>query len=133
MVIAALMTAGGPSARLYGVASDADTITPSANAGTLDLASLEAAGKAALLAPATAPPAPAPPSLATAPPLKPHEVFGFAPYWTLAQAGGFNLAGISTLAYFAVGVNLDGTLGPVGPGVDRVREPGAGQLGDGGA
>ncbi len=110
------MTAGGPSARVYAVARSADTITPSANAGTLDLASLEAAGKAVLLAPATAPPAPAPPSLATAPPLKPHEVFGFAPYWTLAQAGGFNLAGISTLAYFAVGVNPDGTLEESGPG-----------------
>ncbi len=116
VVIAALMTAGGPSARVYGVARSADTVTNPANAGGLDLASLEAAGKAVLLAPATAPPAPAPPSLATAPPLKPHEVFGFAPYWTLAQAGGFNLAGISTLAYFAVGVDPDGTLNESGSG-----------------
>ncbi len=98
------------------MARSADTIAPSVNAGNLDLASLEAAGKAVLLAPATAPPAPAPPSLAAAPPLKPHEVFGFAPYWTLDQAGGFNLAGISTLAYFAVGVNPDGTLDQSGPG-----------------
>ncbi len=43
-------------------------------------------------------------------------MFGFAPYWTLDQAGGFNLTGISTLAYFAVGVNPDGTLDQTGPG-----------------
>jgi hypothetical protein len=70
----------------------------------------------AALPAATAPPAPAPPSLAGAPPLSPHQVFGFAPYWTLAQSDGFNVAEISTLAYFAVGVNPDGTLVQSGPG-----------------
>jgi hypothetical protein len=65
---------------------------------------------------ATAPPAPAPPSLASAPPLKPHEVFGFAPYWTLAQEGGFNVAGISTLAYFSLDLNADGSVVTSGPG-----------------
>ncbi len=114
VVVAALVTTLGPSPRLYAVVRSADT--PAFNGGNLDLASREAASKAALLAPATAPPAPAPPSLATAPPLKAHEVFGFAPYWTLGQAGGFNLAGISTLAYFAVGVNPDGTLDQSGSG-----------------
>jgi spore germination protein YaaH len=116
LVVAALVTTLGPSAHLYAVTHNADTFAPSAVAGMQDLASLEAAGNAALLAPATAPPAPAPPSLASAPPLKAHEVFGFAPYWTLDQAAGFNLAGISTLAYFAVGVNPDGTLDQSGPG-----------------
>ncbi len=116
LVLAALVTTLGPSARLYAVVRSAETIAPSVNAGNLDLSSLEAAGQAVLLAPAAAPPAPAPPSLAAAPPLKPHEVFGFAPYWTLDQAGGFNLAGISTLSYFAVGVNPDGTLDQSGPG-----------------
>ena len=61
-------------------------------------------------------PAPAPASLANEPPLKPHEVFGFAPYWTLAQSGSFDVSGISTLAYFSVGVNPDGTLDQSGPG-----------------
>jgi hypothetical protein len=65
---------------------------------------------------ATSPPAPAPPSLSDAPPLRPHEVFGFAPYWTLAQSGGFNVAGISTIAYFSIGVNGDGSLAESGPG-----------------
>jgi len=41
---------------------------------------------------ATSPPAPAPPSLAGAAPLRSHEVFGFAPYWTLGQSSGYDLA-----------------------------------------
>ncbi len=65
---------------------------------------------------ATAPPAPAPPSLADAAPLRPHEVFGFAPYWTLPSSGGFDLVGISTLAYFSLDVNPNGTLDQSGPG-----------------
>ena len=72
--------------------------------------------KLASLPAATAPPAPAPPSLAGAPPLRPHEVFGFALYWTLAQSAGFNVSGISTLAYFSIGVNGDGSLAESGPG-----------------
>ncbi len=117
VVVAALITTLGPSAHLtYALARAAEPDAPSANSAALDLASLEAAGTAILQAPATAPPAPAPQSLASAPPLKPHEVFGFAPYWTLGSSSGFNLAGISTLAYFAVGVNPDGTLVQSGPG-----------------
>jgi hypothetical protein len=65
---------------------------------------------------ATTPPAPAPPSLVGAPPLRPHEVFGFAPYWTLSQSAGFDLSQISTFAYFSVGVNADGSLDESGPG-----------------
>jgi Glycosyl hydrolases family 18 len=65
---------------------------------------------------ATAPPQPAPPSLANAAPLRPHEVFGFAPYWTLSQSAGFNVQGISTLAYFSIDVNADGSLDESGPG-----------------
>ena len=65
---------------------------------------------------ATVPPAPAPPSLAAAPPLRPHEIFGFAPYWTLSQSSGFDLNQISTIDYFSVGVNADGTLDESGPG-----------------
>ena len=53
---------------------------------------------------ATAPPAPAPPSLEGAPALRPHEIFGFAPYWTLPISSGFDLAGLTTLAYFSVDV-----------------------------
>jgi|GEM_PF-597086 len=62
------------------------------------------------LPPASAPPVAAPPSLADAAPLHSHEVFGFAPYWTLGQSAGFDVNGLTTIAYFSVGVNPDGSL-----------------------
>jgi hypothetical protein len=65
---------------------------------------------------ATAPPAPAPPTLADAAPLQPHEVFGFVPYWSLPDSTGINVSGISTLAYFGIGVNPDGSLDETGSG-----------------
>jgi hypothetical protein len=65
---------------------------------------------------ATAPPAPAPPSLADSPALKSHEIFGFAPYWTLSQASSFDLKDLTTLAYFSIDVNSDGTLNRSGSG-----------------
>jgi hypothetical protein len=65
---------------------------------------------------ATTAPVAAPASLAAAPPLRPHEVFGFAPYWTLPSSGGFDVQGTTTLAYFSVGVNANGTLEESGPG-----------------
>jgi Glycosyl hydrolases family 18 len=74
------------------------------------------AGSTVKLLPATTPPAPAPPTLANSAPLRAHEVFGFAPYWTLSQSGGFNVAGISTLAYFSIDVNADGSLDKSGAG-----------------
>jgi len=80
--------------------------------------SLRGASPVANLVPATTVPAPAPPSIANQPPLKPHEVFGFAPYWTLAQSAGFNVNDISTLAYFSIDVNANGTLDESGPGWD---------------
>ena len=65
---------------------------------------------------ATTAPVAAPADLAAAPPLRPHEVFGFAPYWTLPSSAGFDVQGLTTLAYFSVGVNPDGTLLESGPG-----------------
>jgi len=62
------------------------------------------------LPPASAPPAPAPADVAEAPPLQSHEVFAFAPYWTLGQSSGFDLQGLTTIAYFSVDVNPDGSL-----------------------
>ena len=44
------------------------------------------------------------------------EDFAFAPYWTLAESPTFALTGLSTLAYFSIGVNPDGTLDESGPG-----------------
>jgi hypothetical protein len=68
------------------------------------------------LPPATSTPAGASSALADAPPLAGRENFAFAPYWTLPQSGGFDLTGLSTLAYFSIGVNPNGTLDESGPG-----------------
>ncbi len=67
------------------------------------------------LAPATAPPVAAPAALVSTP-LDNRENLAFAPYWTLAQSSTFELSGLSTIAYFSVGVNPDGTLEESGPG-----------------
>jgi spore germination protein len=75
-----------------------------------------ATATAAALASAAAEPPPTPPSVATAPPLRAHEMFGFAPYWTLSQQAGFNVSGMTTISYFDVGVNPDGSLDETGPG-----------------
>jgi len=81
------------------------------------LAKRYAASRHAISLPAaTAPPAPAPPSLAGSPALRPHEIFGFAPYWTLPDASAFDVAGMTTLAYFSVDVNADGSVAESGAG-----------------
>jgi hypothetical protein len=72
--------------------------------------------RTAHLAAATTAPAPAPPSLASSAPLQSHEVFGYAPYWTLPQSSGFDVADLTTLAYFSVDANGNGTLDESGPG-----------------
>jgi hypothetical protein len=68
------------------------------------------------LAKAKARPLPAPPSLAAEPSLSSHEIFAFAPYWTLAQQGGFNVNEISTLSYFGLDVNANGSIQQSGDG-----------------
>jgi hypothetical protein len=68
------------------------------------------------LPPATASPGGTPAALADAPPLAAREDFAFVPYWTLPQSGTFSLTGLSTLAYFSIGVNANGTLDESGPG-----------------
>ena len=65
---------------------------------------------------ATSTPAPAPPSLAGSAPLQSHEIFGYAPYWTLPQSSGFDVNNLTTLAYFSVDANADGTLNQSGAG-----------------
>ncbi len=70
------------------------------------------------LAPATAAPAPTPPQVALSAPTSAHEVFGYAPYWSLAQASQFPVSDFSTIAYFSVDVNANGTIQTSGPGWD---------------
>jgi hypothetical protein len=65
---------------------------------------------------ATSVPDPAPPSLAGSAPLQSHEIFGYAPYWTLPQSSGFDVQDLTTLAYFSVDANPDGTLDESGAG-----------------
>ena len=61
------------------------------------------------LARAAAAPAPAPTSLAASP-LAPHEAFGFLPYWTLGDPASIDLSSLTTVDYFGVDVNADGTV-----------------------
>lgn len=65
---------------------------------------------------ATAPPAPAPPELAAGPPLQSHEIFGFAPWWNIADEAAFDVKDMTTLAYFSLDVNPDGTIAQSGSG-----------------
>ena len=65
---------------------------------------------------ATTAPAAAPASVADQPPLAARENFAFAPYWTLPQSPLFSLTGLSTLDYFSIGVNPNGSLDESGPG-----------------
>ncbi|MGD0392305.1 MAG: glycosyl hydrolase family 18 protein [Acidimicrobiales bacterium] len=73
-------------------------------------------GRGVHLAAATTKPKPAPPSLAKSPPLQSHEIFGYAPYWTLPLSSGFDVKDLTTLAYFSVDANPNGTLDESGPG-----------------
>lgn len=53
---------------------------------------------------------PAPASLATSPPLRADEVFGVMPYWDLGDGSAFDLNGITTVEYFSLNVNEDGSM-----------------------
>ncbi len=68
------------------------------------------------LAAATSTPAPDPPALAASAPLQSHEIFGYAPYWTLPQSSGFDVQDLTTLAYFSVDANANGSLDESGAG-----------------
>jgi hypothetical protein len=83
-------------------------------------AALEQLGATSSLAltPASAAPTAAPATLTDQPPLAARENFAFAPYWTLAQSPMFDITGLSTIDYFSIGVNGNGTLDESGPGWD---------------
>ncbi len=55
-------------------------------------------------------PAAAPASVTGSPPIGSHAVFGFVPYWALADSAGIDLSGLTTVDYFAIGINPDGSL-----------------------
>jgi hypothetical protein len=64
---------------------------------------------------------PAPVSVQLAAALRPHELFGFAPYWTLGRQAGFDVRDLTTVAYFGVDVASDGSLIQSGSGWDGYR------------
>src|SRR5207249_1186311 len=39
-----------------------------------------------------------------------HEVFGFAPYWALASGGSWDYSLLTTVAYFGLDANANGTI-----------------------
>jgi hypothetical protein len=55
--------------------------------------------------------------------LRPHEIFGFAPYWNLGAAGGYPLRELTTVAYFGVDIAGDGSLLHSGDGWDGYQSP----------
>jgi spore germination protein YaaH len=115
----AVATGGGSAVRAADNTSNshrASTVGARAdNPGNASLKQLGATASLAL-APATAAPAAAPASLTDQPPLAARENFAFAPYWTLAQSPTFAITGLSTIAYFSIDVNGNGTLVESGPG-----------------
>ncbi len=64
---------------------------------------------------ATSNPIPAPSYVLSAP-LGSHQLFGFAPYWTLANEQNYPIRDYTTISYFSVGVNADGSLAKTGSG-----------------
>lgn len=51
------------------------------------------------------------------------EVFGFAPYWSLSQHSSWNYALMSTVAYFGLTINWDGTWYTSGGGWNGFNSP----------
>lgn len=110
-----VVLAAAPSGASPGTAHRPHPTDPAA--GRRPLAAIADAQHPVNLAPASVAPAPPPPAVAGAA-LRPHEIFGFAPYWTLDQSSGFDLHSLSTLAYFGVDVAPDGSLVRSGGGWD---------------
>jgi hypothetical protein len=68
------------------------------------------------LAQASTIPIPAKPSVALSDPTSAHEVFGYAPYWSLPDWQSFPYGDFSTVAYFSVNVNPNGSIQQSGTG-----------------
>jgi hypothetical protein len=59
--------------------------------------------------------APALPAGGPAKPLAPHQVVGFVPYWYLGPGVDADVASLTTVAYWALGINANGSLQESGP------------------
>lgn len=87
--------------------SDSEALAETAPMAMLDE---WARGKHIDLEPARSAPVPASDTLAKEGPLRPREVFAFAPWWTLESVGGVDVRGLTTIAYFGVDVGPGGRL-----------------------
>lgn len=58
----------------------------------------------------------------------PHEVFGFAPHWTLHRLGNVDFDTLTTLAYFGVPITADGSLDRDDIGYKKLRSAQAAEL-----
>ncbi|HET6809390.1 MAG TPA: glycosyl hydrolase family 18 protein [Acidimicrobiales bacterium] len=105
---------GPRRARLADSASPWPSVSTSQAPGLA--AALATAPKVVTLHAATAPPQPVPPAVSQAAPIRPHEVLAFAPYWSLSSAGPTAVGSASTLAYFGLDVNGDGSVSHSGAG-----------------
>jgi len=105
----------GPTQRAALTAADPAAL-PSVQVQPGLQAALATAPKVVQLHAATAPPVAEPAALTQSPTVKPHEVFSFLPYWTLADVAASSLADASTVAYFSLDVNADGSVDRSGPG-----------------
>ena len=76
---------------------------------------------------ATSTPAPAPPSLAGSAPLQSHEIFGYAPYWTLPQSSGFDVQRPDHPGLLQRRRQRRRHPRPERRGLERLREPGPGR------
>jgi spore germination protein YaaH len=117
---AAVLITGGATFGTFQTGG-AQAASPTTGGGSVSIMSRMAKefatrARAVVLPAATTAPAPAPPSLAGAPALKSHEIFGFAPYWTLPISSAFDVSDLTTIAYFSVDVNGNGTIQNSGPG-----------------
>ncbi len=113
-MIALLLLAGsGTIVSSVGASAPASTGTQTNDVGN-GFQALEQ--RSANLAAATSKPKPAPPSVAGSAPLQSHEIFGYAPYWTLPESSGYDVKDLTTLAYFSVDANPNGSLDESGSG-----------------
>lgn len=79
-------------------------------------AALATAPQVITLHAATSAPAPTPPAVSNSSLIRPHEVFAFAPYWTLSSLSSLDVKDASTIAYFGLDVSGNGTISRSGPG-----------------
>ncbi len=111
--VVAIGLSGGPAASRL----TSEKVTPTTAPTTMLGNGARIAGATAVNLPAaTTPPVAAPATVINAPTLADRENFAFVPYWSLPQSANFSLTGLSTLDYFSLGVNSNGTFDESGPG-----------------